>query len=88
MLCYTTPTAQVVRMSAVFRIKTATPTMMLEEPWAQQFRVYVAQSNGQEEGTSVTCDQVSSVDAEKSKVRELQAQGHRVIETGWVYAGG
>ena len=88
MLCYTTPTAQVVRLSAVFPIKAATPTEMIEEPWAKEFRVYVGQSNGREEGTSVTCDQVASKDAEKDKADALRKQGHQVIETGWTYAGG
>lgn len=88
MLCFTTPTAQVVRISAVFPIRTTTPTIMLEEPWAQEFRVYIGQSNGKQEGTSVSCAQVSSKDAEKEKADELRKQGHQVIETGWTYAGG
>jgi hypothetical protein len=87
-LCYTTPTAQVVRLSAVFPIKTVSPTIMLEEPWAKDFRVYVGQTNGREEGSSVTCDQVTSKDALKEKEDALQKQGHQVVETGWAYAGG
>jgi hypothetical protein len=88
MLCYTTPTAQVVRLSAVFPIKTVSPTILLEEPWAKDFRTYVGQSNGRQEGTSVTCDQVTSKDALKVKADALRNQGHQVIETGWTYAGG
>jgi hypothetical protein len=87
MLCYTTPTAQVVRISAVFPIKTADPTQMMEEPWAKDFRTYLGQS-GNEGGISVTCDQVTSKNAEKDKADALRKQGHQVIETNWTYAGG
>jgi hypothetical protein len=87
MLCYTSPTAQVVRISAVFPIKTADSTTMMEEPWAKDFRTYIGQS-GNEGGISVTCDQVTSKDAEKDKTDALRKQGHQVIETNWAYAGG
>jgi hypothetical protein len=87
MLCYTTPNAQVVRISAVFPIKTADPTTMMEEPWAKDFRTYIGQS-GSEGGISVTCDQVTSKSAEKDKADALRKQGHQVIETNWAYAGG
>jgi hypothetical protein len=87
MLCFTSPTTPVVRISAVFPIKTADPTTMVEEPWSADFRRYIGQS-GNEGGISVTCSQVSSKDAEKEKADELRKQGHQVIETGWTYAGG
>ena len=87
MLCFTSPTAQIVRLSAVFPIHTADPTTMLEEPWAKDFRRYIGQS-GDEGGINVTCSQVPSTDAEKAKADELRKQGHQVVETGWAYAGG
>ena len=87
MLCFTDPTAQAVRISSVFTIKTTDPTTMVEEPWAIDFRRYIGQS-GNEGGISVTCGQVSSKDAEKDKADELRKQGHQVVETGWAYAGG
>jgi len=86
-LCYSSPTAQVVRISAVFPIKTTDPTTLVEEPWAADFRRYLGQS-GNEGGISVTCDQVASKGAEKDKADELRKQGHQVIETNWAYAGG
>jgi hypothetical protein len=85
MLCYSSPTAQVVRISAVFPIKTHDATTMVEEPWSADFRRYLGQS-GNEGGISVTCDQVTSTDAEKEKADELRKQGHTVVETGWTYA--
>lgn len=84
-LCYSSPTAQIVRLSAVFPIKTHDSTTMVEEPWAADFRRYLGQS-GDEGGISVTCDQVTSKDAEKDKADELRKQGHTVVETGWTYA--
>jgi hypothetical protein len=87
MLCTTTPIARVERISAAFPVKTVKPTEMLEEPWAKAFRVYVAQSDGQEEGASVTRDQVTSKDAEKDKADALRKQGRQVIEAGWTCAG-
>jgi len=85
MLCYSSPTAQVVRLSAVFPIKTHDATTMVEEPWSADFRRYLGQS-GNEGGISVTCEQVTSTDAEKEKAAELRKQGHTVVETGWTYA--
>jgi hypothetical protein len=84
-LCYSSPTAQVVRLSAVFPIKTHDPTTMVEEPWSADFRRYLGQS-GNEGGISVTCDQVTSVNAEQEKADALRKQGHTVVETGWKYA--
>ena len=84
-LCYSSPTDPVVHISAVFPIKTHDATTMVEEPWAADFRRYLAQS-GNEGGISVTCDQVTSTDDETKKVDELRKQGHRVVETGWKYA--
>ena len=85
MLCFTSPTVQVVRFSAVFPIKTVSPEIMLEEPWAKDFRTYVGQS-GNEGDISVTCTQVTSKDAAKDKADQLRKQGHQVVETGWTYA--
>ena len=85
MLCYSSPTTQVVRLSAVFPIKTHDATTMVEEPWSADFRRYLGQS-GNEGAISVTCDQVTSKDAEKEKADELRKQGHTVVETGWTYA--
>jgi hypothetical protein len=85
MLCYSSPTTQVVRLSAVFPIKTHDATTMVEEPWSADFRRYLGQS-GNEGAISVTCDQVTSKDAEKEKADELRKQGHTVVETGWSYA--
>lgn len=85
MLCFTSPTLPAVRMSAVFPIKTVSPTIMLEEPWAKDFRRYIGQS-GNEGGINVTCNQVASKDALKDKADELRKQGHQVVETGWSYA--
>jgi hypothetical protein len=42
--------------------------------------------SGNEGAISVTCDQVTSKDAEKEKADELRKQGHTVVETGWTYA--
>jgi hypothetical protein len=85
MLCFTSPTLQVVRLSAVFPIKTVSPTLMLEEPWAADFRRFVVQA-GNYGGVSVTCSQVTSKDAVKDKAEELRKRGHQVIETRWTYA--
>ena len=85
MLCFTSPTVQVVRLSAVFPIKTVSPEIMLEEPWAKDFRTYVGQS-GNEGAITVTCTQVASKDAVKNKAEVLRKLGHQVVETGWTYA--
>jgi ABC-type phosphate transport system substrate-binding protein len=85
MLCYTSPDTQSVTISSVFPIKTADPTTMIEEPWAKDFRRFLAQS-GNEGGINVTCDQVASKDAEKQKVDELKKQGHTVKEVNYAYA--
>jgi hypothetical protein len=53
MLCYSSPTTQIVRISAVFPIKTHDATTMVEEPWSADFRRYLGQS-GNEGGISVT----------------------------------
>jgi hypothetical protein len=87
MLCFTSPNLPVVRISAVFPLKTHDATTMVEEPWAIDFRRYIGQS-GDEGGINVTCNQVGSKDAEKDKADELRKQGHQVVETGWTYAGG
>jgi hypothetical protein len=47
------------------------------------FAVAGTQADG---AISVTCDQVTSTDAEKEKADELRKQGHTVVETGWTYA--
>jgi hypothetical protein len=85
MLCFTSPELHAVRLSAVFPIKPVSPTIMLEEPWAKDFRRYVGQS-GNEGGINVTCNQVASRNAGKEKADELRKQGHEVVETNWEYA--
>jgi hypothetical protein len=87
MLCFSSPESRKVVISSVFAVRTYPPERMIEEPWAQDFRRYIGQS-GNEGGISVTCSQVSSSDAEKSKAEELRKQGHEVVETKWSYAGG
>lgn len=87
MLCFTSPDAQKVVISSVFAVKTYPPERMLEEPWAQDFRRYIGQS-GNEGGINVTCNPVTSSDAEKDKAEQLRKQGHDVVETKWSYAGG
>jgi hypothetical protein len=86
-LCYTSTDTQKVTLSSVFPIHTTDPTMMVEQPWAIDFRRFLGQS-GNEGGISVTCDQVTSKSAAKDKADALRKQGHDVVETTWAYAGG
>ncbi len=86
-LCYTSPDTQKVWVSSVFTVNTSPPERMLEEPWAQDFRRFLGQS-GNEGGINVTCDQVTSTDAQKAKADALRKQGHEVVELKWSYAGG
>ena len=69
MLCFSSPDARKVVLSAVFPVKTHPPERMIEEPWAKDFRRYIGQS-GNEGGISVTCTQVTSSDAETKKADE------------------
>ncbi len=90
MFCFSSPTAQVVRLSGTFKVKPTTQVEALEEPWAKDFRRYLGQS-GNEGGISVTCTPISSKDPQgalKDKAESLRKEGHKVIETGWTYAGG
>jgi hypothetical protein len=87
MLCFTSPDSRKVVLSSVFPVRTYPPERMIEEPWAKDFRRYVGQS-GNEGGINVTCNQVSSSNAEKDKAEELRKQGHEVVEAKWSYAGG
>ena len=87
MLCFTSSDTRKVVVSSVFPVKAYPPERMIEEPWAKDFRRYIGQS-GNAGGISVTCGQVTSSDAEKSKAEELRKQGHEVVETKWSYAGG
>lgn len=89
-ICFSSPNARVVSLSAAFPVKPATQVEALEEPWAKDFRRYIAQSNGREEGSSVTCTPVDSSNpqaAVKDKAESLRKEGHEVVETRWVYAG-
>src|SRR5215469_14396182 len=89
-ICFSSPNARVVSLSAAFPVKPATQVEALEEPWAKDFRRYIAQSNGRETGSSVTCTPVDSSNpqaAVKDKAESLRKEGHEVVETGWVYAG-
>lgn len=85
-LCYSSTDTQKVVISSVFAVKAYPPERMIEQPWAMDFRRYIGQS-GNEGGISVTCDEVSSSDAEKDKAEALRKQGHDVVETRWSYAG-
>ena len=81
-LCSTDSSQPVVRLSGVFPLKSPNDP---GEPWAIDFRRYLAQS-GNEGGVTVTCTQVSSQSALKDKADALTKQGKRVIQTGWTYA--
>jgi len=90
MICFSSPEAQVVRLSAVFQVKPSDQVEVMEEPWAKDFRRYIGQS-GDAGGISVTCTPVSSKDPQgalKDKTDALTKAGHKVVATGWKYAGG
>lgn len=87
MLCFTSVDTPKIVVSSVFPVRTYPPERMLEEPWAKDFRRYIGQS-GNAGGINVTCSQVTSSDAQKSKAEELRHQGHEVVEIKWSYAGG
>jgi hypothetical protein len=90
-ICFSDPNARVVSLSGAFPVKPATQVQALEQPWAKDFRRYIGQRNGREEGSSVTCTPVDSKNAQgtlKDKADSLRKAGHEVTETGWVYAGG
>jgi hypothetical protein len=89
LICFSSPTVQVVRLSGAFQVKPVSQVVALEEPWAKEFRRFLGQSEGREVGMSVTCTPVSSKDpqgAVKEKADSLRKDGHQVIETGWKYA--
>lgn len=89
-ICFSSPNARVVSLSGAFPVKPATQVEALEEPWAKDFRRYLGQRNGKEDGISVTCAPVGSKNPQaalKEKADSLRKDGHDVAETGWVYAG-
>ncbi|MDP9012439.1 MAG: hypothetical protein M3O41_07240 [Pseudomonadota bacterium] len=51
-----------------------------------RYSFQTAQPNGTSD--RITCSQVTSSDAERSKAEELRKQGHEVVETQWSFAGG
>ena len=90
-ICFSNPNARVVSLSGAFPVTAATQVQALEEPWAKEFRRYLGQRNGKEDGISVTCTPVSPQNAQgelKDRADSLRKAGHEVTETGWVYAGG
>jgi hypothetical protein len=90
MICYTESNAHGVTVSSVFHIPTADQVTMLEEPWAKDFRTYVAQS-GDEGAVSVTCAPVDPKNPDaalKDKIAAWQKQGIQVKQVNWKYAGG
>jgi ABC-type phosphate transport system substrate-binding protein len=87
-VCYTSPTAQKITVSAVFHVGPVDSVTALEEPWAKGFRTYIAQS-GNEGGISVTCDQLDPKGADtavKSKIDGWTKEGHQVVQTNYKYA--
>ena len=90
MICYTQSNAHGVSVSAVFHVPPADQVTMLEEPWAKDFRRYVAQS-GNEDAISATCVPVDPKNPEgalKDKIDAWRKQGIQVGQTNWKYAGG
>ena len=90
MVCYTQSNAHGVSVSAVFHVPSVDQVTMLEEPWAKDFRRYVAQS-GNEDAISATCVPVDPKNPEgalKDKIDAWRKQGIQVGQTNWKYAGG
>jgi hypothetical protein len=87
-VCYSSPTSQKIVVSAVFHVKPVDSVTALEEPWAKDFRTYIAQS-GNEGGISVTCDQLDPKTADavvKSKMDAWTKDGHQVVQSTYKYA--
>ena len=90
MICYTQSNAHGVNVSSVFHVPPADQVTMLEEPWAKDFRTYVAQS-GDEGAVSATCAPVDPQNPDaalKDKIAAWQKQGIQVKQVNWKYAGG
>ena len=89
LFCYTTSPAHGITVSSVFHVPQADQVTMLEEPWAKDFRRYVAQS-GDAGAISVSCQQVDPQDpdgAVKDKIDTWKKQGIQVKQVNWKYAG-
>ena len=90
MICYTESNAHGITVSAVFHVPPVDQVTMLEEPWAKDFRRYVAQS-GDAGALSVRCTQVDSKNPDaalKDKIDAWRKQGIHVVQVSWRYAGG
>jgi hypothetical protein len=89
-VCYTSSNAHGVTVSSAFRLPSVDQVTMLEEPWAKDFRRYVAQS-GDEGAISVACTQVDPKNPDaalKEKIDAWRKQGIQVVQVNWKYAGG
>ena len=90
MICYTQSNAHGITVSSVFHVPPVDQVTMLEEPWAKDFRRYVAQS-GDAGALSVTCTQVDPKNPDaalKDKIDAWRKQGIHVVQVNWEYAGG
>ena len=90
MICYTQSNAHGITVSSVFHVPPVDQVTMLEEPWAKDFRRYVAQS-GDAGALSVRCTQVDSKNPDaalKDKIDAWRKQGVHVAQVRWKYAGG
>ena len=90
MICYTQSNAHGITVSSVFHVPPVDQVTMLEEPWAKDFRRYVAQS-GDEGAVSVRCTQVNPKNPDaalKDKIDAWRKQGIHVGQVSWKYAGG
>src|SRR5579859_4301259 len=85
MICYTESNAHGITVSSVFHVPTADQVTMLEEPWAKDFRRYVAQS-GDAGALSVACTQVDPKNPDaalKDKIDAWRKQGIHVVQVSW-----
>jgi hypothetical protein len=90
MICYTQSNAHGITVSSVFHVPPVDQVTMLEEPWAKDFRRYVAQS-GDAGALSVRCTQVDPKNPDaalKDKIDAWRKQGVHVVQVSWKYAGG
>src|SRR5579859_4408773 len=85
MICYTSSNAHGITVSSVFHVPTVDQVTMLEEPWAKDFRRYVAQS-GDAGALSVACTQVDPKNPDaalKDKIDAWRKQGIHVVQVSW-----
>ena len=90
MICYTESNAHGITVSSVFHVPPVDQVTMLEEPWAKDFRRYVAQS-GDAGALAVACTEVDPQNPDaalKDKIEGWHKQGIRVAQVKWKYAGG